>query len=136
MSETIQSKNIIAETIKVNKIEDASSIPGDNPTITKEETIITKPVDPRVPEPLSPTTTIQEDITKRGQRRINLIWESTQAAIALSITWAVIYCSIVGIKSEELNYSFFLVVSVYIIRTNHQLIGGVGPKPPEANQRR
>lgn len=66
--------------------------------------------------------------TKAGQRRINLLWESTQAAIALSITWALIYCELKKIDSVVLKNAFFLVVAMYLIRTNHTLTGGVGPK--------
>ena len=80
------------------------------------------------PESLPPTTTVEQDIGTHGQRRINLIWEATQAFIAVMITGAKIYTSINGIKSEELTNAFFLIVSMYFVRTNHQLIGGVTPK--------
>lgn len=79
-------------------------------------------------KPLQATTTNQEDITKAGQRRINLIWEITQAAIAIMITGAVIFRTT---KDEVLNYAFFLIVSMYFIRTNHKLIGGTGDKPTD-----
>jgi len=85
-------------------------------------------------ESLAPTTTEQEDLTKLGQRRINLIWEITQGFIAISITWAVIYISIKKIDSSVLTNAFFLIVSMYFVRTNHQLIGGTGVKP--LNQQR
>lgn len=85
-------------------------------------------------ESLAPTTTEQEDLTKLGQRRINLIWEITQGFIAISITWAVIYISIKKIDSSVLTNAFFLIVSMYFVRTNHQLIGGIGNKP--LNQQR
>lgn len=84
---------------------------------------------PRTADPLSPTTTVQEDVTKAGQRRINLIWESTQAVIAVSISWAVIYCAIKQIDATVLTNAFFLIVSIYFIRSNHDKIGGVGSKP-------
>jgi hypothetical protein len=69
-----------------------------------------------------------------GQRRINLIWEFTQGIIAVAITAAKIYCSINKIDSPELTNAFFLIVSMYFVRTNHHLIGGVGTK--EENQTR
>jgi hypothetical protein len=81
-------------------------------------------------KPLSPTTTAQQDITTAGQRRINLIWEFTQAIIAISITWSLIYLAIKKIDSPEIKYAFFLILPIYFIRTNHSLIGGVGPKQP------
>lgn len=63
-----------------------------------------------------------------GQRRINLIWEFTQGVIAVAITAAKIYCSINKIDSPELTNAFFLIVSMYFVRTNHHLVGGVGTK--------
>jgi hypothetical protein len=76
-----------------------------------------------------PENTIeQQDKTKAGQRRINLIWEFTQGLIAIGITMAKIYCSINKIESAELTNAFFLIVSMYFVRTNHHLIGGVGTK--------
>lgn len=74
--------------------------------------------------PLSPNTTKQQDITTAGQRRINLIWELTQAVIAVMITAAVIYCSVNRLSNEVLTNAFFLIVSMYFVRTNHTLIGG------------
>lgn len=75
------------------------------------------------------TTTAQQDLTTSGQRRINLIWEVTQALVAISITLAVIYISIRGIVSSEMSNGFFLIIGFYFSRTNHQAIGGTGDKP-------
>jgi hypothetical protein len=80
-------------------------------------------------ESLPPTTTIQEDKTTAGQRRINLIWEGTQSIVALGITGAAIYCGVKGVDSDMINNSFFLIVGFYFSRTNHQSIGGIGSKP-------
>lgn len=74
---------------------------------------------------LAPNTTAQDDLITAGQRRVNLIWEFTQAIIAISITWAIIYCSIKDIERDVLTNAFFLIVSMYFVRTNHKLIGGV-----------
>lgn len=82
-------------------------------------------------ESLSPTTTAQQDIVTSRQSRINLIWEVTQSLIAIMITGAVIYSQINKIDSDVLTNAFFLIVGFYYSRTNHQAIGGVGPK---ANQ--
>lgn len=83
---------------------------------------------------VAPKTTEQEDLVTARQSRINLIWETTQAVIAVSISWAVIYCQVKEITSEILNNAFFLIVSMYYVRTNHNRIGGVGHKPD--NQQR
>lgn len=83
------------------------------------------------PLTLPPKTTEQEDMVTAGQRRVNYTWELTQSIIAVGITAATIYCAVTGIKSDELFYAFFLIVSMYFVRTNHSLIGGVGPKTGE-----
>jgi hypothetical protein len=77
---------------------------------------------------LTPDTTAQQDKVSAGQRKVNLIWEATQATIAIMITAAVIYIAVNKIESDVLVNAFFLIVSMYFIRTNHSLIGGVGPK--------
>lgn len=80
-------------------------------------------------QPLPPTTTIQQDITTAGQRRINLIWEYTQAAIALAITIALIFCAVKKIEAPDIRNAFFLIIGFYFSRTNHAAIGGIGVKP-------
>ena len=72
-----------------------------------------------------PTTTVQEDLVTAGQRRINLIWEWTQAVVTVGITIAAIYCAIFKITADVINYAFIAVVSTYYARTNHTKIGGV-----------
>jgi len=79
--------------------------------------------------PVAPNTTAQEDLTTKGQRTINLIWEATQGVIAVSITFAVIFCAVYSIASVTLTNAFFLIVGFYFSRTNHAAIGGVGAKP-------
>jgi len=92
------------------------------------------------PGPLTPTTTHQEDLTTAGQRKINLIWEVTQAIIAILVTAANVsvgvYEGIVVTTGGAappfpviLSSSFFLIVGFYFSRTNHAAIGGVGSKP-------
>lgn len=78
---------------------------------------------------LSPTTTEQEDITTAGQRKVNLIWEYTQASVAILVTLAFLYCEISKIDSIAVKMGFSLIVGFYFSRTNHQAIGGIGKKP-------
>lgn len=73
---------------------------------------------------LPPTTTHQENETKAGQRRVHILWETTQATIAVLITGAVIYNAINKIESSVLTNAFFLIVSMYFVRTNHTLTAG------------
>jgi len=88
---------------------------------------------------LSPTTTVQDDLTTAGQRKVNLIWEFTQAFIAIVV---ILSNMIVGVLfavngKDDANYplvlssSLFLIVGFYFSRTNHQAIGGVGKKPAQ-----
>lgn len=103
------------------------------PQATTTTTIVTAPVPATVIKgegtTLSPTTTEAEDTTNEGQRRVNLIWELTQAGISVLITAAVVYCAIYGIPSDNLANAFFLIIGFYFSRTNHQAIGGTGTKP-------
>jgi len=61
-----------------------------------------------------------------GQRRINMVWEATQATIALSVVAAVIYCALMQIESNSLVNMSYLIVGFYFGRTNHQRVGGIG----------
>lgn len=80
---------------------------------------------------VAPTTTTQQDLTTAGQRKINLIWEYTQAAVAITVTFALIYCAIRKIDAPDVRNAFFLIVGFYFSRTNHAAIGGVGVKPTQ-----
>lgn len=72
------------------------------------------------------TTTAEENLHTSGQRRVNIIWEGTQAAIALSVVAAVIYCAVVTIEAASLVNMAYLIVGFYFGRTNHERSGGVG----------
>jgi hypothetical protein len=84
---------------------------------------------------LPPTTTIQQDLTHEGQRRINLIWERTQAIIALFVVfgtlgiggWLAVKDPTVQIPTI-FSVAFGTVVGFYFSRTNHSAIGGIGRK--------
>lgn len=102
------------------------------------EPYLIDPKDPRVlvQPPMPPTTTLAEDETTAGQRRINLVWELTQAIVALIITVSIVYCAIVKVTSPELTNAFFLIIGFYFSRTNHQAIGGIGSKPNQTYEGR
>ena len=91
---------------------------------------------PAVPS-MPPTTTTQEDLTTAGQRRINLIWEYTQAIIAILVVLATIICGAVGMVKETevptiISVAFGMVTGFYFSRTNHAAIGGIGAQPVDA----
>jgi hypothetical protein len=83
---------------------------------------------------LPPRTTDEQDRVTHGQRRINLIWEMTQAFVAISVTGSTLYVSsrlaVAGGADMAafllLSNAFFLVIGFYFGRTNHQRVGGVG----------
>lgn len=93
---------------------------------------------------LPPTTTAQQDLTKSGQRRVNMVWELTQAAVALMVTASTLYVSAALALNESsqvaafllLSNAFFLIIGAYFSRTNHQSIGGIGPKDNEGQEYR
>jgi len=79
------------------------------------------------PASLRPTTTLQQDITHAGQRRINLIWEVTQAGIALTVVVAYVALVIRKVPiPTTLDNLLFVIVTFYFARTNHTRIGGTG----------
>lgn len=83
-------------------------------------------------------TTFQEDLTTAGQRRVNLIWEYTQAIITVMIVLfsciVAAWLAVLGRSNDFpviLTSGFMLVIGFYFSRTNHTAIGGIGPKPNE-----
>lgn len=95
-------------------------------------------LDNLVEESLPPKTTTQEDLVTAGQRKVNLIWEYTQAAIAIMVVLANVIVSVYqGMSTVKMDFpgilsnSLFLIVGFYFSRTNHAAIGGVGIKPIE-----
>lgn len=92
--------------------------------------------DPSVPA----RTTSEEDRKTQSQRNINLIWETTQMRVALSVIWAALLVSSslavfggwLGKPDIQLAAIVFLfgvanlVSGFYFGRTNHQRTGGVG----------
>lgn len=84
--------------------------------------------------PIKPNTTSEEDKHSLGQRRINLIWEVTQASIALSVIWgtigAAVWMTVYDATNRLMSFLFLsnivsIVVGFYFGRTNHQRVGGV-----------
>lgn len=93
---------------------------------------------------IAPTTTEAEDLTKAGQRFVNMIWETMQAAIAASVVGGTLYVSgriallvmapdATDKQAAAATTAFMLIsnlasliVGFYFGRTNHQKTGGVG----------
>jgi hypothetical protein len=87
--------------------------------------------------PLPPNTTAQEDLISHGQRRVNLIWEFTQAAIAILVVATVMGSAAYSVIAQKMDQiptimstAFGMVVGFYFGRTNHANTGGPGWRPP------
>lgn len=66
-----------------------------------------------------------EEIIDTRKRKLNLIWETTQALIALMITLAVVTLALQKIEAREIIDAFFVIVGFYFSRTNSAVVGGV-----------
>ena len=87
--------------------------------------------------PLAPNTTEQQDLTTAGQRKVNLIWEYTQAIIAMVVVTTTMASTLIASWKADtqvpnlIAVAFGTVVGFYFSRTNHAAIGGVGDKPSQ-----
>lgn len=97
---------------------------------------------------LPPKTTEEENTVTAGQRHINIMWESTQARIALFTVFTnnglnAILCLVVIIFEldvsvtqmalitlclQPISLTTGIVIGFYFGRTNHTAIGGIGKK--------
>jgi hypothetical protein len=80
--------------------------------------------------PLAPTA--EEDMRSVTRRQINLIWERTQALIALAVVLSTLAAALLLIIRGDverglslLSAAFFLVIGFYFGRTNHARPSGV-----------
>jgi len=79
------------------------------------------------------TQTDADILRTAGQRRINLLWEGTQAGIAISVCFVALFVAASltlrgGTNETTFNpiwNGFFLIVGFYFSRTNHVKTGGV-----------
>lgn len=77
--------------------------------------------------PLAATTTMQQDLVTAGQRKVNLIWETTQALIAVISVGGYITLIVKHIDvPTTLDNLLFVIITFYFARTNHTRVGGVG----------
>lgn len=78
-------------------------------------------------DPVSQILASEQQLHLRGQRRINLIWETTQALVALTIVVSNIAAAFHPVPSVEdgawLRNAAFLIIGFYFGRTNHARIG-------------
>jgi hypothetical protein len=101
---------------------------------------------PITPPAVSNETARQDQtaLMTQGQRKVNLIWEYTQAIIAIAVVLSNltvgVHIGLYGKSGDEvpamLTNSLFLVIGFYFSRTNHAAIGGVGSKPTQSYEGR
>lgn len=127
------------------------------PVVVESEVQAPKKVVKNEGHVLAPTTTHEENVVTEGQRRINLIWETTQSRIALLVIHigmgvnAVVIVILIALaffsRTEReidtatvaiitgsiaaINLTSGIVIGFYFSRTNHSQIGGTGNKPTE-----
>lgn len=85
-------------------------------------------------EPVRTATENENSRRSAGQRRVNIIWEVTQAIIAITVASTTILVAATLVLRDSaasaafllLSNSFFVIIGFYFGRTNHQRIGGVG----------
>lgn len=97
-----------------------------------------EPESPQRQASVAPTTTEQQDITRASQRRVNLIWEVTQAIIAVLVVGANVFAALWNVTHGTiaeppliLTSLGFVIVTSYFQRTNHTAVGGIGTKPTQ-----
>ena len=74
---------------------------------------------------VDPTTTLEQDRAALGHRRINMVWEITQAFIAISVVTANLLAAFyLSAANTVLSNAFFLVIGFYFGRTNHTRSSG------------
>jgi len=81
---------------------------------------------------VAPKTTEEEDRHTASQRRVNMVWEYTQSAVALLVTATTLgICVALVARGNDvmalqlMSSAFFLIIGFYFGRTNHQRVGGV-----------
>lgn len=104
------------------------------------------PSEVRASEAAATRTSDETSLRTSGQRRINLIWEITQAIVTVMVVGATLYIAgdlVLGGEEDDnnraaafllLSNAFFMIVTAYYQRTNHVRTGGVGGKDVETNR--
>lgn len=108
--------------------EDRIPVPG-----PRESTITVKSAETIEAERVASAAAVAAaELRTASQRQVNLIWEYTQATIAIFVVLACIVSAFYldASKAEILRNAFFLIVGFYFGRTNHQNTGGTGPHEP------
>jgi len=98
-------------------------------------------VEPTEREHVARARAVESDRTTLAQRRINAVWEYTQAAVALIVVLTTSAGMFIGRVVVGDNVPFpaewwtivGLVIGFYFGRTNHTRAGGIDAVPPVRN---
>lgn len=99
----------------------------DVPVVSAPALVVAEGQSPQaVLDPAKPaTTTSEQDRQTRGQRRINVVWESTQAFTTVTVIMALIFAELHAIEATTLKNLALMIAATYYTRTNHTKVGGV-----------
>lgn len=61
-----------------------------------------------------------------GQRRVNILWETTQATAAMAMIGMKFYMVLHKLEDKTVDAALITILSMYFTRTNHTKTGGVG----------
>lgn len=73
-----------------------------------------------------PKTTAEDNRKTAGQRRVNILWEFTQAGAAVGMISLKTYMVIKRLEDKTVDAALMTILGMYFSRTNHTKIGGVG----------
>lgn len=62
---------------------------------------------------IAPDTTLEQDTKSSADRRISLLIEITQTALALSIAGVMGFLAIKGLTNENISNSYFMIIGFY-----------------------
>jgi hypothetical protein len=118
----------------------AMSVEPEAATEATDATVAAKAAKAAANVSLPADTTGEQDRNTAGRRGINLMWESTQAVIALAVIFTgMATASILALRTDAsdasksvaitafllISNTVFLVIGFYFGRTNHERQGGV-----------
>jgi len=95
---------------------------------------VPSPASPQMQEQRQASVIDQMALRTAGQRRVHVIWETTQAMIAgIIVVTTMTICGMLIVRQnyveaalQLVSNGFFLVIGFYFGRTNHARTGGVG----------
>lgn len=137
-----------SETPKAPAEKVADAVLSDPVVVAAIEHVAEEPTPSRIAAREVAATRLSDETILRtsGQRKINLVWEVTQAVVTVMVVGATLYIAGKLALSEGadggdrtaafllLSNGFFMIVTAYYQRTNHTRTGGVGGRDVETDR--